>query len=867
MTASTDASPRQEGATLAVSISPAGISSSVATEAAPTDRPAMMPVNVEGIPAELKELRQWVAWRYHLADDKWTKKPCLAKNPRLSASTTDPATWCSFGLAFGAHKLNPAEVGIGFVFARGGGLVGIDLDRCRDESTGELTAEAAAVVEASGSYAEVSPSGTGVKLWVRGKLPTKKSGSNCNGQPSADGGHGGKLEVYQDSRFFTVTGHRLDGAAGLVAENQELVDSQWSIIEASKAGKKDRATPAPAAHHEAADVPADDAALIERIERSRQGAKFRALWGGDISGHEEDHSAADLALCSILCFWCGPDAQRIDRLFRRSGLMRAKWDERRGDRIYGEMTVAEAISRTGEFYDWSKAAERLPAQSTPAQQTPPLVWKPFPVDVLPSPVAQFVAAGSETMGCDPTMIVLPMLSALASAIGAWRRVKVRSGWHEPSVIWSAVVSPSGTLKSPAFDLVMWPLKERQTELIRQYQAEMEAYQEAADEYDADLSDWKKHGRKAGEERPKKPEPPTCTRLYVSDTTVEALADRLNDNPAGLLVARDELAGWLGSFDAYRAGKGAASDAPKWLEMHRAQPVVIDRKAGDRKLIFIPRAAVSVCGGIQPEPLRAALGRNHFEDGLAARLLLAMPPRKEKQWREETIRATTRKRVADVFSRLWGLAPKQIEDQPAEPIDLPLSPDAKKVWIEFYNEHARHQNESQGDLAAAFSKLEGCTARLALIFELVQWADSGAEAEPSAVGVEAVRSAVATVEWFRHEVRRIYQWLTEPEADRQRRELVEWIDQRGGAVSPRDLQRGPRLYREADAAEAALVDLVKAGLGEWEPQPAGEHGGRPSRVFRSKSGGRGDKTLPAQADSGGCVTVASDSTPENNWGEV
>lgn len=96
--------------------------------------------------------------------------------------------------------------------------------------------------------------------------------------------------------------------------------------------------------------PLPDDELLERIRRSAQGAKFARLWAGDTSGHRNDDSAADLALCGILAWWCGPDADRIDRLFRRSGLMRAKWDERRGTSTYGRDTIDKALTGKTEFY-------------------------------------------------------------------------------------------------------------------------------------------------------------------------------------------------------------------------------------------------------------------------------------------------------------------------------------------------------------------------------------------------------------------------------------------------------------------------------------------------------------------------------------
>jgi primase-polymerase (primpol)-like protein len=90
--------------------------------------------------------------------------------------------------------------------------------------------------------------------------------------------------------------------------------------------------------------------LIERAHAARNGAKFAALWRGDVSAYGGDNSAADLALCNLLVFWAGGDAARVARLFRRSGLYRRKWDERRGEMTYGDRTIATALGDGAESY-------------------------------------------------------------------------------------------------------------------------------------------------------------------------------------------------------------------------------------------------------------------------------------------------------------------------------------------------------------------------------------------------------------------------------------------------------------------------------------------------------------------------------------
>ena len=96
-------------------------------------------------------------------------------------------------------------------------------------------------------------------------------------------------------------------------------------------------------------VKLDDEELLRRAGTFKNGAEFEQLYAGN--HNLTSASEADLALCNMLAFACGPDPQRIDRFFRRSGLMRPKWDERHGAQTYGAMTIAKALEGRVEFYE------------------------------------------------------------------------------------------------------------------------------------------------------------------------------------------------------------------------------------------------------------------------------------------------------------------------------------------------------------------------------------------------------------------------------------------------------------------------------------------------------------------------------------
>lgn len=192
-------------------------------------------VNADGIPAELRSVPRWVSWRLETRgnDPKPTKVPYRADG-RGKASSTDPTTWATFDAAYAAYRQGGYD-GIGIVLHRhpnavGPGLVGIDLDGVRNAATGDLQPWAAETVHRLASYAEVSPSGTGVHVYLFGELPPGKRKSS-------------PVEVYETGRFFCVTGQRLDGAPPTVSDRHAELLCLYNEVFGSTHGKTERNGP------------------------------------------------------------------------------------------------------------------------------------------------------------------------------------------------------------------------------------------------------------------------------------------------------------------------------------------------------------------------------------------------------------------------------------------------------------------------------------------------------------------------------------------------------------------------------------------------------------------------------------------------
>ncbi len=297
------------------------------------------------IPPELFEYRQWVLWRRTEVNGRMSKIPISAWSGK-AAACDKPQTWSTY--CHVRHVVRRFRCdGIGFVFTDCDPFCGIDLDQCRP-ANGNISPEALDLVRRMGSYTELSPSGTGVHILLKGGLREK-------------GRRVGKVEIYHTGRYFTVTGKQISGTPFEIRSRQEMLDQLMAEL----------VSPADPASMRAifARPNASDQELIERALRARSGDRFGRLWAGNPSDYENDHSRADMALCRMLAFWTGGDRERIDRLFRLSGLMREKWDRRTGDVTYGALTILSLFRQKSSELMLSTPGKGLPEHSRSEVET------------------------------------------------------------------------------------------------------------------------------------------------------------------------------------------------------------------------------------------------------------------------------------------------------------------------------------------------------------------------------------------------------------------------------------------------------------------------------------------------------------------
>jgi hypothetical protein len=380
------------------------------------------------------------------------------------------------------------------------------------------------------------------------------------------------------------------------------------------------------------------------------------------------------------------------------------------------------------------------------------------METLPAPVQAYVRAASEALPAPPVMVAVPTLSVLSGAIGDAACLQLKRSWTEPATLWTVLVAPSGSTKSPAFNHAVRPIFRRESE--------------ARDEHERALAEWK------SQEDPDERDRPSRDRYRTGDATPEAVVKILEENPRGVLLARDELGAWIGSFDRYVNG---AADLQFWVEVWQGTQASRDRAGEGNTTVDSP--AVSVTGTIQPGTLKEKLNEIHFDTGFAARLILCKPPQKPKRWTEADVSRDVRDAYERLLTDLYSLPRGQT---------IPLSKDAKSAWIEYYNEaNASLEIRPEGPAKAVAAKGITHTARLALVLHLCRRANGDSRSDE--VDLESMESALRLGRWLTGETHRVYQELG--------------LDDEALSPIRRFRQRLPDQFQTAEAKQIAEEDEI------------------------------------------------------------
>jgi hypothetical protein len=392
----------------------------------------------------------------------------------------------------------------------------------------------------------------------------------------------------------------------------------------------------------------------------------------------------------------------------------------------------------------------------------------FPLHVFPSPLREMVEEVAAALPCPPDMPACIMLAALATAIGNTREVRIKSSWAERARLWLAVVARPGSKKSPAAGLMLAPVRSRQHELRQEHLSALLRHEQAVEEW----------GARPEAERGPKPRPPVERQAYTVDATREALADLLAENPRGLLIHRDELAGWVRGLNQYKQG-GKGDDKQFWLSLWSGEDVVVNRRG---RRVFVEKPFTSVSGNLPPGVLPELNDERGREDGFIHRILFSWPAPVAPGWTESEPPIPLLCRYKEFVAGLYALAPGP--DGEARPLGFTL--DGKTAFIAFVESLAADLagDELPDQLRGPWSKLEGYCARFALILHCCRQV-AGVTVSEDIDGTSAAH-AVELAGYFQAHARRVYPHLLSPEAQRLRQDceaVLGWIARNRDKIAP------------------------------------------------------------------------------------
>jgi len=807
-----------------------------------------MNLDFESVPESIRHLKQWILWSFKEANGKNSKVPCDIAGNR--ASLLNPNNHFLFDEAVSIlhnhDEFNPRGErfsGIGFVFMENGGYTGIDLDKCVNPETSEIMDWAQKIINDIGSYTEYSVSGTGVHLIVKGTLPGIRNRT-------------GNIEMYDDGRFFVVTGNRL-------GECPEIMDRQDELTTLYNRVFPDIPKPTrPTSSMSEQPMPnkLSDGQILDLLFSQREGAIWKELYqDGWIEGKPyargkvyDSLSEVDSAFCFKLAFY-SDDAEQIKRIIYSSALgQRDKWTARDD---YPDMVIENALALQSNKYT-------LPAPSTipeSAENVESIMEWPeivrfekyklpvFPTDIFPTWGREYVEAVAESTQTPVDMAAMLFLSTLAVCVQRRFELQIRPGYLEPLCLYVMVIMPPANRKTAVFKEIMKPIrmyeKSQRTGMedkIAERQAEIETLKA---KQGSAISRIKKGDALAQDElqsikqklrNTKELFPPS---LVKQDITAESLVEALRQNNSQIGVLSDEggILEVIGGL--YTKGK---TNIDIFLKGHTGMDYAYDRKGSESALL--ERVTITLGLTLQNTILNDFLANGTLSGrGLAARCLYSIPETLLGKRKANSPDIPQRIRTAYHDNILNMLKWKSRDEPPAEikyedireligneievteveddePVTtIRFSAEATETFERFFEQHEQRLDQDTGDLNGEIhewaGKHVGHVMRIAGLLHVAKYADQ--PDVPLEVDALTVESAICLSEYLIHHAHKAYGKASPGSTIDKQEALLKAIladkNSRFGRYSVTDIWRLVRRhYKKAKDITVVLNELVMRG---------------------------------------------------------
>jgi putative DNA primase/helicase len=484
----------------------------------------------------------------------------------------------------------------------------------------------------------------------------------------------------------------------------------------------------------------------------------------------------------------------------------------------------------------AQAADNWPKPEPIQSELPPV--QAFSENLLPDSFRALVADVRERMQVKMDFPAVAVLLCLAGVVNRRALIQPKAndtGWVIVPNLWGGIIAPPGFMKSPIIAAITRPLNQVQTEWRQEHDEALKFYGQRQEEYELRLAAWKEQYKSASKkgnttpDRPEdKPEAPKLRRLIVNDATFEALHQTMSENPAGVLVIRDELTGWWSQLD--RAGR--EGERAFCLQAWNGDTGhTIDRIG--RGTIHVEACCMSMLGGIQPGRLRSYLADTLKDgpsnDGLIQRFQLLVWPDTVPDWQyvDRAPDAASEQQAARIFRKL-------VEFDAESPARFHFTPEAQDLFVDWLAnlEGKIRGGELHPALVSHLSKYRSLMPSLALLFHL---ADAAADnSDTNSVSLHHTRQAAAWCEYLESHARRVYSCIVTPQL-RAARELADKIRHRNvgtdGFFSCRDVYlKGWSGLDTPEAVRQATEILEDAGWVRPAGGESGPLGGRPSNRY-------------------------------------
>jgi hypothetical protein len=446
-------------------------------------------------------------------------------------------------------------------------------------------------------------------------------------------------------------------------------------------------------------------------------------------------------------------------------------------------------------------------------------------DALPAGWAGWLTDEATARGCPRDYVAAGLIASASELSGNARHVAATTTWAEPPHLWLALIGSPSTGKSPALRPIVETMRaiEREAEPAwREACAQHAALAEGVRAIDESWRQSVREATKQGAAPPDRPPgadappAPPMPRLMAMDATTEELQNLLAGQPRGLLYLRDELAGWLGNHDRY-GGHGA--DRAYYIEAWSGGTYVADRVKHRGTPVRIERTSLAILGGLQPDRLREVLAGP--DDGLTA-----VPC-------DDAQASARRHRLMSTARRLCRLG---MDGDPAgepAPRILRLDADALALFDELRREAMERARSSRGLAAGWHGKTPGRALRLALVYELLAWADAAGD-EPGTVSADAMARAAGYLDYAAAMLDRVTAGVAICRADAEAAMIARHILTTGTRhLNERELYQRPgwAWLRDRERRTEALHALAEAGWirpaeradrgrprGDWDMSP-------------------------------------------------